>query len=278
MRIALVQQHAGESRQANIERGVRAVREAAQAGAEIVAFAELAFDRFWPQELATPETLAMAEEIPGPTTEIFSALARELEVVLVLNLYELDGDKRFDSSPVIDSDGRLLGVTRMIHITDFAFFHERGYYAPGDRGLPVFETAKGRIGVAICYDRHYPESFRALALGGADVVFVPQAGAVDEWPEGLYEAELQVASLQNGFFTALCNRVGKEPKVDFAGESFVCDPTGVVIARAGQGCDEVLYADLDMAKLEDCPARKLFLGDRRPELYGKWLTREIRKS
>lgn len=273
MRLALVQQHATESPAENLARGIAASRAAAAGGADVIAFAELAFDRFLPREHATPELLARAETIPGPTTDAFSALARELGVVFVLNLYELDGDERFDSSPVIDADGALLGVTRMIHITDFDGFHEKGFYAPGDRGLPVYETAKGKIGVVICYDRHYPESFRTLALDGAELVVVPQAGVVDEWEDGLYEAELQVAALQNGFFAALCNRVGPEGELMFAGESYICDPRGRVLARAGQGTDEVLFADLDLASIGQSPAKQLFLGDRRPELYGDWLAR-----
>jgi N-carbamoylputrescine amidase len=272
MKIALVQQHAGPARDENVARGVAALRRAAAAGAEVVAFAELAFERFWPQERATPERLALAEPIPGPTTELFQALAAELGVVLVLNLFERDGDRCYDTSPVIDADGTLLGLTRMVHITDYEFFHERGYYAPGDRGLPVYATAKGKIGVVICYDRHFPESFRALSRGGAEVVFVPQAGAVDEWPPGVYEAELQVAAFQNGLFTALCNRVGREERLEFAGESFVCDPRGAVIARAGRGNDEILHADLDLSQLEKSPARRLFLKHRRPELYRDWLS------
>ena len=121
----------------------------------------------------------------------------------------------------------------MVHITDYPCFHEKGYYAPGT-GAPVYETRFGRIGVAICYDRHYPEYMRALALGGAELVVVPQAGAVGEWPDGLYEAEMQVAAFQNGYFVALCNRVGEEECLTFAGESFVCAPDGRLIARAPQ--------------------------------------------
>ncbi len=102
----------------------------------------------------------------------------------------------------------------MIHITEYHCFHEQGYYAPGDTGAPVYDTAAGRIGVAICYDRHYPEYMRALALEGAELVIVPQAGSVGEWPAGLYEAEMQVAAFQNGYFTALCNRVGPEECLD----------------------------------------------------------------
>ena len=136
---------------------------------------------------------ALAEEVPGPTTDALSMKAKELGLVVVANLYERDGDEAYDTSPVIDADGSLLGKTRMIHITEYACFHEQGYYAPGDLGLPVYETAAGRVGVAICYDRHYPEVMRALALAGAQLVCVPQAGAVGEWPLGLYEAELSVA-------------------------------------------------------------------------------------
>ena len=278
MNIALVQQRALADRETNTNKGLASVRRAASEGAEVVCFAELAFEPFHPQRRATPEVLALAEPIPGPTTDAFAALAQELGVVLVLNLFERaeapDGTWRtYDASPVIDADGTLLGVTRMIHITDYDGFHEQGYYAPGDRGVPVYDTAAGRIGVAICYDRHYPEVMRALALGGADLVVVPQAGAVGEWPEGLYEAEMRVAAFQNGYFTALCNRVGQEERLTFAGESFVCDPAGEVIARAGLGTEEILYADLDVAEVERSHARRLFLRDRRPELYAAWLAR-----
>lgn len=271
MRIALIQQRATPDRDANRRRGTEAVAEAAARGANLICFAELAFDPFYPQDPATPEKLALAEPIPGPTTEVFAKLARELGVVIVLNLFECDGVSTFDSSPVFDVDGALLGITRMVHITEYACFHEQGYYQPGDRGARVYWTQCGRIGVAICYDRHYPEYMRALALKGAEVVVVPQAGAVDEWPEGLYEAEMRVAAFQNGYFTALCNRVGPEPRLTFAGESFVADPAGRVMARAGSGSEEILLADLDLAEVASSHARRLFLRDRRPDLYGRWL-------
>jgi N-carbamoylputrescine amidase len=193
---------------------------------------------------------------------------------VVLNLFERDGDLTYDSSPVIDADGTLLGRTRMVHITDYPCFHEQGYYTPGDTGAPVYSTRVGHIGVAICYDRHYPEYMRALALAGAQLVIVPQAGAVDEWPEGLYEAEMRVAAFQNGYYTALCNRVGEEECLTFAGESFVCDPAGRVVGRAPTLEDSILYADLDLDKADSSHARELFLRDRRPELYGRWLAKK----
>ncbi len=272
MRVALVQQAAGPDKQENLKRGLRALEEAARAGAALACFAELAFEPFYPQTPAGPAFRDLAEPVPGPTTDAFASRARELGMVVVLNLFERDGERTFDCSPVIDADGTLIGRTRMIHITEYACFHEQGYYAPGDTGAPVYSTRAGKVGVAICYDRHYPEYMRALALGGADLVVVPQAGSVGEWPEGLYEAEMRVAAFQNGYFVALCNRVGPEAQLTFAGESFVCDPDGVVIARAAAGEDAVLFADVDLARNAASNARRLFMRDRRPELYATWFT------
>jgi N-carbamoylputrescine amidase len=269
MKIALVQQRASPDGLDNVRRGEEAFREAARSGADLVAFAELGFLRFLPQHPATPDSLALAEPIPGPTTEVFSGLAREHGVVCVLNLFEKEGGRTFDSTPIIDADGRILGVVRMAHITDYPGFHERGFYSPSDKTSLVFKTRAGKIGVAICYDRHFPEYMRGLALQGAEVVVVPQAGAVGEWTEGIFEAELQVAAFQNGYFAALVNRVGREDVDDFAGESFVADPDGRVIARAPKGRDCILYADCDLTLAARSFASRRFLPDRRPEFYRK---------
>lgn len=272
MKIALIQQHASADKAGNLARGLKHFDEAAANGAQLVCFAELAFEPFYPQRVASGDVRGHAEPIPGPITDAFAERARRHGVVTVLNLFERDGSRTFDSSPVIDADGRLLGVTRMLHITEYPCFHEQGYYTPGDRGMPVYDTRVGRIGVSICYDRHYPEVMRALAVNGADLVIVPQAGAAGEWPEGLYEAEMRVAAFQNGYFVALCNRVGTEECLEFAGESFVCGPDGTVIARAPQGRDEILYADVDLSACAESHARRLFLQHRRPALYAEWFT------
>jgi len=267
LKIALVQQHASLDKEDNLRRGANAFQEAARAGAGLVAFAELAFLRFLPQYPATAESLAQAEPIPGPTTDIFSLLAREHGVVTVINLLEKDGERTYDSSPVIDADGQILGVVRMVHIMEGPGFHERGFYSPGDRGRIVFSTRVGRVGVAICYDRHFPEYMRALALQDAEIVVVPQAGAVGEWTPGLFQAELRVASFQNGYFAALVNRVGKEEVHHFAGESFIADPDGRVIASAPGDTDFILYADCDLNCIGRSFARRHFLSDRRPDFY-----------
>ena len=278
MHIALVQQPATADLAGNLARGLAAFDRAADAGADLVAYAELAFSPFYPQRHATPETLAAAEPLDGPTVQAFRQRCAERGVVAVLNVFEREpapagADRTFDTSPVIDADGALLGATRMVHITDYDAFHEQGYYAPGDAGVPVYDTAAGRVGVAICYDRHYPEVMRALAVAGAELVVVPQAGAVGEWPDGLYHAEMRVAAFQNGYFTALVNRVGPEERLTFAGESFVCAPDGRVIAEAGEGTEEILVADLDLDEVRQSHARRLFLRHRRPELYADWIGR-----
>jgi beta-ureidopropionase len=269
-----MQQSATADKPDNVARGLAALEDAARQGAELVVYSELAFERFFPQRPAGPGAWSQGEPVPGPTTEAFSRRARELGVVVVLNLYERDGERGFDCSPVIDADGSLLGRTRMVHITDYPCFHEQGYYTPGDTGAPVYRTKAGAIGVAICYDRHYPEYMRALALGGADLVVVPQAGALDEWPEGLYEGEMQVAAFQHGYFVALCNRVGEEDCLTFAGESFVCAPDGRVIARAPKLEESLLLVDVDLRDAESSHARRLFLQHRRPELYAEWTRAE----
>ena len=200
-----------------------------------------------------------------------AAKAAQLQMVTVFNLYEVDGEGRyFDSSPVFDADGALLGVTRMLHITDFEGCHEKDYYHPGDRGMPVYETRVGKVGVAICYDRHYPEVMRTLGLQGADLVVIPQAGVVGEWPEGLYEAEVRTAAFQNGYFVALANRVGQEDRLRFAGESFVSDPDGHILVTAKSGEEDLVVLDLDLSRCAASCGRRLFFRDRRPELYGSW--------
>lgn len=273
MKLSLIQQHATSDLSLNLRRGVEAARRAAGEGAELVVFPELAFTPFYPQTPPVGDVRRLAEPVPGQTTETFQGLARDLGVVMVLNVFERDGDATYDCSPVIDADGSLLGRTRMVHITEYPCFHERQYYAPSTLGAPVFETRVGRIGVAICYDRHFPEYMRALALGGADLVVVPQAGLVDEWPDGFFEGEMCTAAFQNGYFVALCNRVGVEARLTFAGESFVCGPEGAVRARAPKGADAVLTVDIDLADAANSHARRVLLHDRRPDLYGEWLGR-----
>jgi len=246
VKIALIQQHATHDKADNIARGLAALEQAARSGAALACYAELAFEWFHPQCPAEGDVTALAEPIDGPLVDAFQRRARELGIVVVLNFFEREGDRTFDSSPVIDADGTLLGLTRMIHITEYPCFHEQGYYTPGDQGAPVYQTKAGRVGVSICYDRHFPEYMRALALAGADLVVVPQAGETGEWPEGLYEGEMRVAAFQNGYYVALCNRVG--PASDgsrFCGGSALIAPDGSIIVDAGSDEETVVVGTVD---------------------------------
>ncbi|HEK84863.1 MAG TPA: carbon-nitrogen hydrolase family protein [Candidatus Aminicenantes bacterium] len=269
MKIALGQIAGSPDRQKNLEKGLRILEEAARKGAQVVVFPELSFLPFLPQKPAEPGYESWAEPVPGPTTEMISRKAGELRLTVIFNLLEIYQGKTYDCSPVIDSDGKLVGKNRMVHVLEAPNFHEKSYYNPGDLGAGVFETSIGRIGLAICYDRHFPEYMRVLAMKGAELVVIPQAGAKGEWPAGLFEAEVQVAAFQNGYFCALTNRVGREPKVEFEGGSFVVSPFGQVIAQARRGEEELLLTEVDLSQLEDCPARKHFWKDRRPEIYDR---------
>lgn len=270
VQLALIQQHAGPDTAENLKRGIAAFEEAARQGATVVAYAELAFTPFYPQNPTDGNHKRLAEPVPGPTTELFMELARKHKIVTILNLFEEYNGLTYDSSPVIDNDGTLLGTTRMIHILEAPHFHEQGYYAPGPSQPVVHKTAVGNIGVAICYDRHYPEYTRQMALEGAELVIVPQAGSVGEWPEGLFEAEMRVAAFQNGYFAALCNRVGAEEHLTFEGRSFVVAPDGAILNQAPAARDAILLTEIDLDKTWDSNARRHFLQDRRPKIYRQW--------
>ena len=216
----------------------------------------------------------LAEPLDGPLVTAFQRKARELGIVVVLNLFERDGDRTFDSSPVIDADGSLLGVTRMMHITEYACFHEQGYYTPGDKGAPVYRTRAGKVGVAICYDRHFPEYMRALAVAGADLVVVPQAGAVGEWPEGLYEGEMRVAAFQNGYLRRALQprRTRGLPRLRRRVVRLRARRRRHRARGAGHRRDPVCR-DRSRRRPRTSHARELFLKHRRPELYAEWLAR-----
>ena len=269
LRIALAQIAAGIDRKRNLDRALEMMREAARRQARVIVFPELAIDRFFPRRRGDAGAREMAEPIPGPTTEAVRALARELSLVTVFNLYERGNDERYyDASPVIDRDGRLCGVTRMVHITQYEGFWEQDYYDSAPAAAPpVYDTGVARLGVAICYDRHYPEYMRSLGLAGVELVAIPQAGTAGEWPEGMFEAEVRTAAFQNGYFAALCNRVGEEGELRFSGHSFVVDPEGRILGQALGGEEDLLVVDLDLSLVATSTARRLFFRDRRPESY-----------
>jgi len=266
IRIGLAQVAAGDDIDANVQRGLEWVDRAAEQGCVLCVFPEMAFHPFFPQHRAEAAYFDWAETIPGPITGAFQAKAKEHGIVVIPNIFELAGPGRhYDASPVIDAGGELLGVARMIHIAEEPGFNERFYYWPGDSGFQVHRTAAGPVGMAICYDRHFPEHLRALTIGGAEIILSPFAGTTGDPGEG-YVIEMRGAAFSNAVYIACCNRVGEEPTVAFAGGSFVVGPSGEVIASAGDQ-EELLVVDIDRTEIARNRNQRPFLRDRRPELY-----------
>jgi len=270
MEIALAQEFLPDDPLDAFQQGLTTIKDAANAGADLVIFPELSFTPFYPRvpvEERSEAPVDLAEPMPGPTTESVAEAAAEYGVVVLFNMLERHEGSTYNTTPVVDADGTVLGCTRMMHIPEYRNCHGPDYYTPGDTGAPVYDTAAGRVGVANGYDRHYPEYLRALAMQDAEVVAVPQAGTSGQWPEGMYKSEIQVGSFQHGFFMAMANRVGQERNVLFDGRSIVTDPTGRVVADAPSGNAIILMASIDLDKCADAPAREHFLADRRPADY-----------
>ena len=270
VKAALVQAKWTGDKDSMIDSNVVLAREAAAQGAQVVCFQELFYGPYFCQ-VQDPEYYAYAEPVPGPTTERMIELARETGMVVVAPIYEEDQPGvYYNTALVIDADGRYLGKYRKTHIPQVAGFWEKYYFRPGNLGYPVFETAVGRVGVYICYDRHFPEGWRALGLGGAQIVFNPSA--TSRGLSGyLWNLEQPAAAVANEYFVGAINRVGVEPLGDneFYGSSYFVDPRGQTIGTAAAGDEEeVVVRDLDMGLLEEVRQQWAFYRDRRPDAYG----------
>ncbi len=254
-----------------IEKHEELLGQAAGQGAEIVCFQEIFYGPYFPAD-QDRKWYALTEHVPeGPTTQRFADLAKELGVALVLPVYEEDKTGvYYNTAAVVDSDGSYLGKYRKHHIPHCApGFWEKFFFKPGNLGYPVFETAAGRIGVYICYDRHFPEGARILGLNGAEIVFNPSA-TVAGLSEYLWKLEQPAHAVANGYFVGAINRVGHERPWDigeFYGTSYFCDPRGQIVAEAPRDRDAVVVADLDLDMIEEVRQTWQFYRDRRPETY-----------
>lgn len=274
IKIGLVQTEAAEDPAANTAKTVERVREAASKGANVVCLQELYRTRYFPQS-PRAEAAHLAETIPGESTDVFSRLAKELGAVLVLPLFErAEGGKLYNSAVIADADGTLKPAYRKIHIPHDDLFYEQDYFEKGDRGFLVHETRFGRVSAMICYDQWYPEAARISALKGADILFYPTAiGTIvgHDAPEGDWrEAWTTVQrghAIANSVHLAAVNRVGVEGKLRFWGSSFVSDPFGNVLGRAGEG-EEVLVVEADLSRNAAVREDWRFLKERRPDCYG----------
>ncbi len=256
MKIALVQHAAPRDVGEGLARALDAIDAAAMAGARLVAFPELQLGTFFPQHSGL-DVSARLQGLDGEVANALSAAARSHGVVLVPNFYLGETGGCFDASPVYDSDGALRGVAKMVHVVDAPGFHEQDYYTPSAEGFRTFDTGVGRVGVVVCFDRHYPESIRRCALDGAWLVVIPTANTTAE-PLELFEWEMRVAAYQSGLYVALCNRVGQEDVLTFAGLSLVAGPNGECVARAGAG-EELLLAEIDPDRVVEARRERPYL-------------------
>src|SRR3954453_19893995 len=253
VRAALVQTSWTGDKESMIKAHEDYARQAAAAGAKVICFQELFYGPYFCQK-QDAEYYEYAESVPGPTTERFAALAQELGMVMVLPVYEQEQPGvLYNTAAVIDADGTYLGKYRKNHIPQVKGFWEKFYFRPGNLGCPIFDTAAGRIGVYICYDRHFPEGWRALGLAGAKIVFNPSATSRG-LSQYLWRLEHPAAAVANEYFVGAINRVGVEPlgDNDFYGQTYFADPRGQLIGDAASDTeDEVVVRDLDMAQLDE---------------------------
>jgi N-carbamoylputrescine amidase len=253
------------------------IREAAQRGAQIVCLQELFYGPYFCTE-QNVRWYEATELVPdGPTTRLMQEFARELGIALVVPLYERTiSGVYYNTAVVIDADGSVLGVYRKNHLPQVAAgppgcgFWEKFYFKPGNAGYPTFQTKFARIGVYICYDRHFPEGARLLGLGGAEIVFNPSA-TVAGLSEYLWKLEQPAHAVANGYYVGAINRVGIEPPWnmgEFYGQSYLVDPRGQFVSIGSRDQDGVVIGDMDRRTIEEVRNTWQFYRDRRPETYG----------
>ena len=268
---AIVQVAWTGDKESMIELHEKYVAEAASAGAQVMCFQELFYGPYFCQVQDT-EFYSYAEAIPdGPTTKRFQELAAKHEMVLVLPMYEHEkAGFLYNTAAVIDADGSYLGKYRKTHIPQVKGFWEKFYFRPGNLGYPVFETAVGTVGVYICYDRHFPEGWRALGLAGAEIVFNPSATSRG-LSAYLWQLEQTSSAVANMYFVGAINRVGVEPlgDNDFYGTSYFANPRGQFVdGTASDRTEELVVRDLDLDQIEEVRSQWAFYRDRRPDIYG----------
>ena len=281
LRIALVQMSCEAEPQRNLDKALTRIGEAAARGAKVICLQELFRSRYFCQS-EEARSFDLAEPIPGPTTEALGAVAAARKVVVVGSIFERRTEGIYHNTAVVmDADGRLAGRYRKMHIPDDPHYYEKFYFTPGDLDFTAHRTAHATVGALVCWDQWFPEAARLVALAGAQIVFYPTAIG---WERGEVEPvrrrQLQAwetvqrgHAIANGMFVAVVNRVGAEDSLEFWGNSFVVDPFGEVIARAGAGAEEILVADCNLALIEETRRNWPFLRDRRIDAYGDLLRR-----
>jgi N-carbamoylputrescine amidase len=267
MRAALIQTSCSADVADNVARTEALLERAAAGGAQLACLQECFNTWFFAQRI-DPRDQALAEPVDGPSVTRMRAAAKRLGLYLVVPWYErVMAGELYNSAVLVGADGEILSLYRKHHLPMSSHFNEKFYFRPGNVGFPVVDTPLGRIGIMICYDRHFPEAARALGLGGAEYVFVPTATTTRGFSRSVWEPELRGHAIANGFWVAGVNRVGTELESTYYGASVFVDPIGQVLAQAGDA-EEVLLADLPRERVEEVRRAWPFYRDRRPDAYG----------
>jgi beta-ureidopropionase len=259
-------------KKAMIDKHIALIEQAASRGAQVVCLQELFYGPYFCAEQQT-KWYDLVERIPdGPTITLMCALAKKLRIVLVVPIYEEEiSGIYYNTAAVIDADGTYKGKFRKVHLPQVnPGFWEKFYFRPGNLGYPVFDTAIGKVGVYICYDRHFPEGARCLGLGGAEIIFNPSA-TVAGLSEYLWKLEQPAHAVANGYWVGAINRPGWEEPWrigEFYGQSYFCNPRGELVATGARDTDDIVIADLDFDLIREVRNTWQFFRDRRPETYG----------
>ena len=264
MKIALCQMANAGTIDANLDKSIAAIREAADNNADLILFPEVQLTEFFPQYPAQ-DVSCYRTKLDSEIMKTFCNAAKENNIMIVPNVLLFEGGKTYDASPLIQKDGTILGVQKMVHIAQAEQFYEQDYYEPADDGFHVFDTEYGKIGIVVCFDRHYPESIRTEALMGADLILIPTVNTKTE-PSEMFEWELRVQAFHNSVMIAMCNRAGSEGRMDFSGESIVIDADGNVITKASDE-EQIIYVELNMAESAKVRNVRNYTNLRRTEFY-----------
>src|SRR3989441_477511 len=281
--IGLVQMKCTANGDDNLARAIDKIREVAARGAQIISLHELFHGEYFCRT-EDPERFNLSEAVPGPTTEKLAQIAKEKKVALVVSLFERRAPGIYHNTcAVLDADGSFLGKYRKMHIPDDPLYYEKFYFTPGDLGFPSFQTRYAKVAALVCWDQWFPEGARAASLSGAQILFYPTAiGWIPNEPRTVaqnqrnaWELIQRSHAVANGVFVASVNRVGREGKIKFWGNSFVAGPFGEIVAHAGGERDEILLAKCDLGKIEETRQSWPFLRDRRIDAYGPLLSRAV---
>ncbi len=275
VKVGLVQMSCDQKPEANLKKAIARIAEAAKKGAQIVCLQELFRSQYFCQT-EDIELFKLAETIPGPTTDALGKAARQHKVVILASLFEKRAAGVYHNTAVIiDEKGKISGKYRKMHIPDDPLYYEKFYFTPGDLGFQTHDTKYGKVGALVCWDQWFPEAARLTALSGSELLFYPtaigwlpdEAEEMNQAQHSAWETIQRAHAIANGVYVVVVNRVGREGKLNFWGQSFVADPFGRIIAKASSDKEEVLVVDCDLDKIEETRQNWPFLRDRRIDFY-----------